>query len=112
MVRRVTYAKITSKHIDFYEKYVVRGQHPDECYGWTGPVSSDGYPRVRPPKESETAAARVSLFALYGEVSEAIAPDVCSVRTCTNPRHLIQKRHRGLSPSFVRSGGFITRPQT
>lgn len=90
----------TPAHAAVYARHVRPGAHPDECYGWAGPLTQDGYPRVRAYGARETVGARVAWWALYGVVPDAVVPMVCSVRTCTNPRHLRATRRRGQPPAF------------
>ena len=66
-------------HAAVYARHVRPGAHPDECYGWAGPLTQDGYPRVRAYGARETVGARVAWWALYGVVPDAVVPMVCSV---------------------------------
>jgi hypothetical protein len=64
------------------------GKSDDECWGWTGPVSTQGYGRMS-VNGSLLGAHRIAYELEVGEVTTGLTLDhLCRNRLCVNPAHL------------------------
>lgn len=72
----------------FWEK--VRKAGPDDCWLWTGTISSSrGYGAITLPGQLNTAAHRVSWMIHHGVIpGDLHVLHKCDVRICVNPNHL------------------------
>lgn len=72
---------------DRFEDYVVR--KPEGCWGWRGPVASNGYPIITDDGRQQTAT-RVSWRIHRGETPPqgSCVMHACDNPPCTNPEHL------------------------
>lgn len=70
----------------FWSNVIVAGQN--ECWIWTGPISSHGYGRIT-HNGKRTGAHRVSWIIANGPISEGLhILHRCDVPKCVNPNHL------------------------
>src|SRR5439155_20542430 len=72
--------------------FVVKGEHPDDCWDWTGYVSKHGYGYFHSSDHHGHNASRVSWILHNGPIPNRLhvlhnCPNGDNPR-CTNPRHL------------------------
>jgi hypothetical protein len=77
--------------LERFNRYVIRADDPDGCWGWSAAVFASGYPALaaEPPSRAMLSAHRVSYMLHVGP----IPPDRCVMHRCdqprcTNPEHL------------------------
>lgn len=67
---------------------VVIPDDPDDCWGWIGSVSADGYANIR-DAGTTTHASRAAFKVLIGPIPEGTSVlHRCDNSLCCNPRHL------------------------
>jgi hypothetical protein len=73
-------------------RYVVKGEHEDDCWSWTGTVTDFGYGQLtyqENKKAHTTRAPLVSYRIHYGEIPKGkCVLHSCDNPSCANPNHL------------------------
>lgn len=74
---------------DRYWWYVIKGEHPDDCWDWRGSTYGFGYGALRTSGRKKAGAHRISWEVHNGEIPEGMwVLHTCDNPPCTNPKHL------------------------
>jgi hypothetical protein len=80
-----------------FADYLVRAGE-DECWGWTGPTSQNGYPTLgRGGKGAGQVSARLLAYRwAHGGEPDGEVIVTCGSTSCLNPRHLALRENKPL----------------
>lgn len=77
---------------ELFEKYVVRPEDPDACWGWTGHKHDFGYPLMGQRVEGKKVKVYGHVFSFEKSVRKLLPGEKvlhgCDNPECTNDRHL------------------------
>lgn len=87
----------------YFEKYVIKNEDPDKCWGWSGMKTPSGYGILH--CSNLRRAHRLSWIIHNGPFPKELhVLHKCDMRSCTNPNHLFLGTHQDNMNDMLKKG--------